>query len=93
MLFVWDDKKRRTNLKDHDQIDFETAKLVFRDPTALDFIDDRFAYSEERSIIIGRAGQRLLAVVYTMRSDITRIISARKATRQEADEYAAQFTQ
>lgn len=87
MKFTWDERKRLRNRKDHDGVDFEDAKPVFSDPLAIDRIDDRFAYGEERCVMIGRSGDRLLAVVYVEQDDGYRLISARLATKKEIDDY------
>jgi uncharacterized DUF497 family protein len=67
------------------------AKTVFKDPFAIEFLDDREDYGEERFVIIGMAeGQVLLFVVYTERVERIRIISARRATKNEQDQYFRQ---
>ena len=60
---------------------------VFDDPFALDDIDDREDCGEERSNIIGMVEGRILFVTYALRGGNTRIISARKATRDERRRY------
>jgi uncharacterized protein len=60
---------------------------VFRDAFAIEFLDDRLDYGEERYVIIGMADDRLLTVVYTPRGDIIRLISAREATTLEKRRY------
>lgn len=87
--FEWDDAKAHANLKKHD-VSFEVARRVFDDPTSIDKIDDREDYSEDRFIVIGMADGQLLTVTYTERDDRIRIISARKATRNEQDDYFSQ---
>ena len=87
MDFEWDSNKARRNLADHG-VDFREAKLVFKDPLAMDFEDDRENYGEERRIILGMVGHRLLFVVYRPRDENKiRIVSARKATRRERRAY------
>jgi len=66
------------------------TRLVFDDPASVDEIDDREDYGEDRFIIIGRANGRTLTVTYTERDERIRIISARKATRREQDDYFSQ---
>lgn len=62
----------------------EEASSVFQDPLSLTIYDEAHSTYEERFIDIGSSTQgRLLVVVYTERSDRTRIISARLATPQE----------
>ena len=87
--FDWSDGKARGNLKKHG-VTFEAARLVFDDPASVDEIDDREDYGEDRFIITGRANGRLLTVTYTERDGRIRIISARKATRREQDDYFGQ---
>jgi len=88
MEFEWDDQKNRANIAKHG-IDFEQAKAVFDDPYLVTRIDDRFEYGEVREVSIGQMplvtqGQALIVVVvHTERDGITRLISARKATKQE----------
>jgi uncharacterized DUF497 family protein len=69
------------------------AKTVFDDAFAIDRIDDRDDYGEERFVIIGMAeGQVLLFVAYAERSNRIRIISARRVTKREEDFYFRQNT-
>jgi uncharacterized protein len=78
------------NLAKHG-ITFEMARDAFNDPHAVDRIDDRENYGEERCTITGMVESRLLFVVYTETMDgddeVIRIISARKATRHEKRTY------
>jgi hypothetical protein len=61
------------------------------DDFAVELLDDREAYGEERFVIIGMAeGQVLLFVAYTEREGRIRIISARRATKYEQDHYFRQ---
>ncbi len=70
---------------------FELAKTVFRDPFAIERLDDREDYGEERFILIGMAAEHvLLLVAYTQREERIRIISARRATQYEQDDYFRQ---
>lgn len=85
--FEWDEEKARRNREKHG-ISFEEAKAVFRDPFALEFLDTRFDYGEERFITIGLSANGVLTVVNTQRDERVRLISARRATRGETDAYA-----
>ena len=70
---------------------FGLAKTVFKDPFAIELVDDREDYGEERFVIVGMAeGHVLLFVAYTEREGRIRIISARRATQHEQDEYFRQ---
>ncbi len=85
MRYQWDANKALTNLNKHG-IDFADAVFVFSDELAITIFDPRF--DEERFIIIGMdALSRVLIVVYTMRGEQIRLISARKATRNERRQY------
>ena len=85
MLYQWDSKKAAINLRKH-KIDFADAVSAFADDFALSFEDKRF--DEERYITIGTDSLgRVLVVVYTWRDAEIRLISARKATRSERQQY------
>ncbi len=87
--FEWDDAKAAENYAKHG-VDFETARQVFRDPFAIEVLDDREDYGEDRFVLIGTAEGVLLTVIHTERDGRIRLISARHATRPEHDEYFAQ---
>jgi uncharacterized protein len=84
-----DDAKAASNYAKHG-VSFEAARDVFKDPFAIEFVDDREDYGENRFILIGTAGQRLLVVVYTMRDERIRLISARGAEPLEQRQYHEQ---
>jgi hypothetical protein len=84
--FEWDDIKAAGNVRNHG-VRFAQATLAFRDPLAVEWIDLREAYGEERIILLGMAGNQVLTVVYTERAERIRIISARRATKNEQDLY------
>jgi uncharacterized DUF497 family protein len=72
-------------------VSFDLAKTVFKDPFAIERLDDRADYGEERFVMIGMAeGNFLLCVAYTEREERIRIISARWATQYEQDDYFQQ---
>ena len=86
----WHDAKAEANLRTHG-VSFDLAKTVFNDPFALEWLDEREEYGEERFVIIGMAeGKVLLFVAYTEREERIRIISARRVTQYEQDEYFRQ---
>lgn len=87
--FEWDDDKAVSNIRKHG-VTFEEALAVFRDPFAIELLDDRQHYDEERFILIGMSTNNLLVVVHTEREDRTRIISARKAEPNEQRFYHAE---
>jgi hypothetical protein len=84
--FDWDEAKAKVNYRRHG-VTFETATRVFRDTFAIEYLDDRNDYGEERFIIIGMVEDRILFVAYTMRGDAVRIISAREAEPHEKRRY------
>ena len=86
LKFEWDDAKNAANIAKHG-VDFADACDVFMDFRAIDRIDDREDYREERFVILGMAKGRLLTIAYTVRGDATRIISARGATPYEQRKY------
>jgi len=90
--FEWHEAKAAANLRDHG-VSFELAKTVFRDPFAIERLDDREDYGEERFVIVGMVeGSVVLYVAYTERATRIRIISARRATQNEQDDYFRQNT-
>lgn len=90
--FEWDPIKARSNLKKHG-IAFERAATVFLDPEALSMFDEEHSQTEDRWITLGsdRAGT-FLVVSHTYREETEtsariRLISARKATKNETKQY------
>jgi uncharacterized DUF497 family protein len=84
--FEWDIAKAESNLRKHG-LAFEAACGVFDDAFALDRIDTRMNYEEERFLITGMVRGVLHTVAYAERSGRLRIISARKADRHEQRDY------
>ncbi|MEA3396079.1 MAG: BrnT family toxin [Chloroflexota bacterium] len=81
--FEWDPLKAKINLQKH-QVSFEEAFTIFDDPLFITFLDEEHSIDEERYITIGLSQrQRLLLVAHTNHQGHIRIISARKATRNE----------
>ncbi|MBO4460019.1 MAG: BrnT family toxin [Clostridiales bacterium] len=87
-LFTWDDKKDEINQKKHG-VSFEEAKTVFYDEDALVEFDESHSDREERFRILGYSNKgNLLLVVHCVReSSIIRIISSRKASNTEKQNY------
>lgn len=81
-MVEWDEAKARSNVERHG-VTFGAARLVFDDPFAIEWLDDRFDYGEERYAIIGVVEGRLLFVAYAMSDEVIRIISARGAEPYE----------
>jgi len=87
--FNWDDKKDHNNYHKHG-INFEEAKSVFFDPNAILIHDPDHSNDEDRYIIIGFSNKpRLLVVSHCYRKlyEEIRIISARKADKDETETY------
>ncbi len=85
MRFEWDPAKRIANLRRHG-VDFEVVEKVFEGPI-LERRDDRFEYSEIRWIAVGRVNATELTVCFTDRGQVRRVISARKANKDERESY------
>ncbi|MEH2183377.1 BrnT family toxin [Nostoc sp.] len=90
--FEWDRDKAVANWQKHG-VSFEEAVGAFRDPFAIEIIDDRVDYGEERINLIAIYNGVILHVTYTERSDRIRLISARRATKYERNEYYRQNAQ
>ena len=87
MLFEWDENKNRINQEKHDGISFEIAVRVFMDEKRIERFDaEHSSLTEDRWNAIGMVN-RVLFVVYTERGERIRIISARRATKKEEEEY------
>jgi uncharacterized DUF497 family protein len=86
MQFEWDESKAELNLAKHG-VSFTYAVRVFLDPYRIEEEDALDHWGETRHRAIGLAEGRLLFVAYTYRDDRIRVISARKATRNERRKY------
>jgi len=87
--FEWDTAKATSNKKKHG-VSFEEAQSVFYDEFAVQFVDEDNAVSENRFLMLGFSDEaRLLIVCHCERDEgnIIRIISARKATKNERNFY------
>ena len=89
ITFHWDEQKNKINQQKHG-ISFKEAESVFFDDYALQFWDEENSQEEERFLLLGISSKmRILIVVHCFREEdsIIRIISARKATKNESQEY------
>ncbi len=88
LIFEWDSKKDISNQKKH-KISFDEAKTVFSDQFARLIIDPDHSDDEDRFILLGTSiHSKLLVVCHCMsKNDSIRIISARKAEKQERNIY------
>jgi uncharacterized DUF497 family protein len=88
VIYEWDEAKAVSNLRRHG-VSFTEATTVFLGPCALTFDDPDHSIVEEREVTIGYSTfQRVLFVSHCAREARIRIISARKATRREKNQYA-----
>ena len=91
MKFEWDAKKAKANEQKH-KITFLEACYVFADKFLLSLFDEEHSSKEERWMTIGQSlSGKILVVVHTYKktkdTEVTRIISARKATKNEEKQY------
>ena len=90
--FDWDPSKEASNVRKH-QINFRRAATIFRDPSQLSVFDDEHSKEEERWITLGIDSSGVLRVVIHTYEQVSedrceiRIISARKATLAESNQY------
>jgi len=89
MKFIWDENKNKDNIRDH-KVSFEEAETVFYDPNGKIIHDPDHSDEEDRFIIMGISKLLKLLVVcqcYRETDEIIRVISARKATKNEKKGY------
>lgn len=91
MLFEWDERKRATNIAKHG-LDFLDAVTIWRSPV-IDPAAVRVVGPENRIAAVGTIGndEIVVVVIYTMRNSVRRIISARRARRNERKDYQDRF--
>ena len=85
----WDDRKEKANIRKHG-VSFNEARTVFYDENAIQFFDPDHSEDEDRFILLGMSFKlRTLVVCHCFREGekVVRIISARKADRNEKHEY------
>lgn len=87
MRFEWDEAKRRSNLHDH-EIDFAAVEKeeIFAGETVTR-VDDRFEYGESRFITLGLLKGEVVAIIHTESDEVVRLISVRKASKNEESIY------
>ena len=94
LRFEWNDRKNAQNRRKHG-VSFEEAKTVFFDEHALLLAGPDHSEHEERFILLGfSSAQRTLVVghCYRRQGDVVRLISARRADRQERAQYEVRWT-
>ena len=87
--FSWDARKAKQNIQKH-KVSFEEAATVFYDENAIEFFDPDHSQEEERFLMLGLSWRlRMMVVSCCLRKKGTeiRIISARKATKNEEKVY------
>lgn len=89
MLIEWDDDKAAINKRKHG-IRFEKAAEIFLDEYRIEDFDEEHSFDEDRIKVIGLV-ENVLVVIYTERGKKYRLISARRATKREKEEYYGQF--
>jgi uncharacterized DUF497 family protein len=85
MKFIWDESKRISNIKKHG-LDFALTYLVFKNDT-FTFEDNRIVYNERRFITLGLLDSTVVVVVHTETDNEIRVISLRKAVKNEQELY------
>jgi uncharacterized DUF497 family protein len=88
MDFEWNERKRLTNIEKH-ELDFEDADIVFENPHVV--AAARMVAGEERWLATGMIDDVYVTVIYTRRTEVTRIISMRKARKNERRRYEQIF--
>lgn len=89
LIFEWDSKKDNINVKKHG-VTFKEAQTAFHDEYAIQFCDPDHSKDEERYILLGTSFKLKTLIVchcYRQEETIVRIISARKADKDEAEAY------
>ena len=89
LVFEWDERKNRANRKKHG-ISFEEAQSAFLDENARVMPDSEHSEDEERFVLLGLSVSLKIVVVchcYREKDRVIRIISARKADREEQRQY------
>lgn len=85
MRFEWDEAKRRSNIKRHG-IDFVDVDEVFAGET-ITFLDDRYDYGEIRFLTFGLLWGEVVAIVHVETDEVIRVISVRRASKDEEETY------
>jgi uncharacterized DUF497 family protein len=85
MRLEWDEAKRQSNILKHG-IDFVGIDVVFESETVT-ILDDRFDYGEDRFVTLGLLNGRVVVIAHMETDHVIRIISVRKATKNEEISY------
>jgi uncharacterized DUF497 family protein len=84
----WDHAKASANVEKHD-VAFSDAAKVFLDSERIEQISPDGRSPESRWKTVGNSGELLIAVIFTIRGENVRIITARRASRRERREYSS----
>lgn len=85
MQYEWDEAKRQTNITKH-HVDFcDIEKFVWESAHILE--DNRFDYRERRWLALGYINERVYSIAFTLRDEVVRLISLRKANKREVKLY------
>lgn len=91
MKYEWDNNKNQKNIERHG-IDFQDAYLIFEQPILVK-VDNRKDYGEKRLIGLGILFEVVVVIVFTNRGNAIRVISIRRANKNERKIYQEKFTQ
>jgi uncharacterized DUF497 family protein len=89
LRFEWDEKKNTANKRKH-RVSFEEAQTVFLDENAIRYFDPAHSADEDRFLMLGMSFLLRVLVVchcYRVSDSVIRIISARKADKEEQSDY------
>lgn len=90
MEFEWDEAKRQSNFEKHG-LDFVEVPQVFEGMTTT-VLDDRYDYAEERFVTFGLLAGRVVVIVHTETDTVLRVVSFRKADKDEEENYFREIT-
>ena len=82
----YDTQKNQSNIRKRG-LSFQAASHAFNEPASMIIYDEDHSTTEERYNLIGAVGSDILFIVYTMRDETIRMISARPATKREKERY------
>ena len=81
------DRSKEAKLLAARKLSLRSMAAVFHDAKRIEFVDTRVDYGEERRVTIGQVRGEMFTVVYTMRGDVTWLITARPSSRKERARY------
>lgn len=85
-MIVWDEAKRKANLKKHG-LDFADAHMVYENPNKITFLSRRKEEDRRQDIAMVAARRKVFTLIYVERQMDVRIISFRVASREEREAY------